>query len=138
MSPIEVKFNQRFAKWSIALPKDAVTQRTRGRIDNSGWTIWFLFGIDESGEYLDYYSSHRMVDDEHVRIRTDGSEETLPTISSMREGSKDPDVDARLDNEFVAENQRVSKILKAKGFGIDGDESLNVQINRALASGELK
>ena len=104
----------------------------------AGWSIWFLFGVDESGEYLDYYSSHRMAGDEHIRIRADSSEEALPSICSMRFTSSDPIEDAKLEEEFLAQNQRVSEMLKAKGFGIEGDEPISVQIHRALSTGELK
>jgi hypothetical protein len=68
MTNIESKFNDSFAHWEIRLPSDAVEHRKRGKIVQAGWAIWYLFGFDEKGEYLDYYASHRMTNDRHVRI----------------------------------------------------------------------
>ena len=42
--------------------------------------IWHLFGSDDRGGYLEYYASHRMTDDRHVRLREDGSVEHLPAM----------------------------------------------------------
>jgi hypothetical protein len=110
LAVLENMFNERFAKQGIALPVDAVSQRARGKIRKEGWCIWFLFGVDDQGEYLDYYSSHRMVlGDEHIRLRTDGSEETLPSICDFRRVSSGPAEDAQLETEFFTENQRISK-----------------------------
>ncbi len=40
----------------------------------------------------------------------------------MRLASEDPEEDARLEAEYYAENQRVARMLEAKGFGTEGDE----------------
>lgn len=139
MNSLLIKFNERFAEQGIDLPDDAVIPNARGKIVHNGWCIWFLFGIDEQGEYLDYYSTHRMVlGDEHMRLRMDGSEDELPTICDCRKLSSDPVEDAQLEKAFLSENQRISELLKAKGFGIEGDEPISAQINRALSTGELK
>ena len=94
--------------------------------------IWYLFGSDENGEYLDYYASHRMTEDSYVRIYVDGHEEYLPEIVGMRLASEDPEEDARLEAEYYAENQRVARMLEAKGFEAEGDEPGGVQMNRFL------
>lgn len=62
------------------MPPEHVRERKRGKIVEAGWAIWYLFGEDERGEYLDYYASHRMTNDRHLRIREDGAEEYLPTV----------------------------------------------------------
>ena len=36
--------------------------------------------------------------------------------------SRDPKVDARLEAEYYAENQRVPRLLETKGFSVEGDE----------------
>ena len=59
MTVIESKFNERFSLWKIHLPRGAVKQRKRGKIVQAGWSIWYLFGSDEKGDYMDYYASHR-------------------------------------------------------------------------------
>jgi len=44
-------------------------------------------GKGRGAEYLDYYASHRMTNDRHIRLREDGSEEHLPMVSTMRPAS---------------------------------------------------
>ncbi len=73
-----------------------------------------------------------MTDDRHVRVNADGSEEDLPTIQSMRLVSRDPEEDARLEAEYFARNQKVSRMLEAKGFVMAGDEPTLTQVNRYL------
>jgi hypothetical protein len=86
----------------------------------AGWVIWFCFGIDSKGEYLDYYASHRMTDDKHTRLYDDGNIEHLPTITSMYRVTDDPEENARIKATFYARNQKVSAMLAEKGFGISG------------------
>jgi hypothetical protein len=133
---IETRFRLAFARWGIALPPEDVRERRRGKIVASGWAIWYLFGENERGEYLDYYASHRMTDDRHVRIREDGKTESLPTISTFRLVSPDPEEDARLETEYLEHNRRVERMLKEKSFGIVGDEPGSVRMNRYLRLGE--
>ncbi|MDP9439465.1 MAG: hypothetical protein M3P49_12105, partial [Actinomycetota bacterium] len=67
MGRIEEGFAERFSHWGIRLPSEAVRERRQGKIVEAGWAIWYLFGSDERGEYLDYYASHRMMGgDEHT------------------------------------------------------------------------
>jgi hypothetical protein len=135
MRSIEERFNRTFAHWGIALRPEDVDARRRGKIVGGGWAIWYLFGEDDRGRYLDYYASHRMTDDRHLRLREEGPAEHLPTIQTFRIGSKDPEEDARLKAEYFEHNHRVGRMLKEKGFGVAGDESLSVRINRHLRLG---
>ncbi len=96
-----------------------------------------MFGSDEKGEYLDYYASHRMTNDRHVRIHAGGEEEDLPTIQEGRLCSQDPTEDKRLEAEYYAENQRVAELLHEKGFSLKGDEPGGVRINRYLHLNKL-
>lgn len=131
MNKIEAMFNAQFKNWNITLPPEDVAQRKRGRICKAGWAIWYLFGSDETGEYMDCYNAHRMTNDQHVRIYADGRCTSLPAILDFRIISPDPVKDARLDAEYYAENQRVAELLEAKGFGLRGDEPGGVQIIRS-------
>ncbi len=94
--------------------------------------IWFLFGRDDDGVFLDYYACHRMTNDRHVRIREDGSTELLPTIAEFRMCSEDPEEDARLEAEYFARNREVHEMLERKGFTFTGREDGLVQVNRLL------
>jgi len=138
MHEIEVRFNTIFTIWGIRLPSDAVTKRKRGKIIHAGWTIWYLFGSDENGEYLDYYASHRMTEDDHVRIYFDGSCELLPTICTFRLVSQNPEEDARLEAEYIEKNRRILEMLKAKGFCLQGDEPGHIGMKRHLATSTSK
>lgn len=115
---IKLLFAESFAMWGICLPEEDVVNRQRGKIDKAGWAIWYLFGSDEKGEYLDYYASHRMTNDRHVRIYADGRSETLRAISEYHLVSQDPKENDRLKAEYYAENRRVAEMLQAKGFGL--------------------
>jgi hypothetical protein len=127
---IKLDFARGFGLWHIALPEPDVVARRRGKICKGGWAIWYLFGEDEKGEYLDFYSAHRMTNDSHVRLYENGDPVSLPELKSFRIGSHDPEVDARLKAEHLAENRRVQALLQAKGFGLTGDEPGGVQIQR--------
>ena len=132
MGEIEQRFGRTFAHWGLALPPEHVSDRRRGKIVGGGWAIWYLFGEDERGEYLDYYASHRMTDDRHVRLREGGPAESLPTIGTFRIASPDSEEDARLEAEYLKRNRRVGRMLEEKGFGVAGDEPLSVRVNRHL------
>ncbi len=132
MEEIESQFKETFSHWNISLPPEAIASRRRGKIVKSGWVIWYLFGSDERGEYLDYYASHRLTTDRHVRVYVNGNEERLPTIQSMRMVSHDPEEDARLEADYFARNQKAARMLEEKGFGMAGDEPTITQVNRYL------
>ena len=120
MKEIEAAFSKYFSHWGIRLPAEAIEGKQRGKIIKQGWAIWYVFGSDEKGWYLDYYAAHRMTDDRHVRIRADGSCESLETLSSMRLCSEDPKQDAQWEAEFVSTNRRIAEMLEEKGFGLEG------------------
>ena len=122
MRRIESRFNESFRLWGIRLGREAIAARQRGKIVEAGWTIRFLFGADASGEYLDYYSSHRMTNDSHLRLYDDGRVVGLEALHEMRPTSDDPAEEARLKAEFRDHNERVARLLKEKGFGLQGDK----------------
>jgi len=132
MNHIQQVFDDAFSRWGIRLPVVDGTPHSRGQILHAGWVIWYLFGRDDDGLYLDYYACHRMTNDRHVRIRDDGSTEMLPTIAEFRRCSKDPEEDARLEAEYFARNREVHELLERKGFTFTGREDGLVQVNRLL------
>ena len=113
---IESHFNQRFRHWDIRLPPADLAQRRRGKLVAAGWVIWYLFGADEQGEYLDYYASHRL-SDEHRRLRANGGRECLPSLQWAPASAEDSEEAQRLVADCQAENQRIAALLAAKGFG---------------------
>ena len=129
---IESAFNDNFTHWQIRLPAAAIADRQRGRIQQAGWLIWYLFGADKRGEYLDYYASHRLSDDRHVRLRADGRQEDLPAFQRRFFISPNRREAAQQEAEFYANNQLVAELLAAKGFDFTGDESVLARANRHL------
>ena len=116
MNHIETQFNRDFAHWDIVLPPDDIINKRSGKICKRGWIIRYLFGSNQNGEYLDYYASHRMTNDRHVRIYANGESEQLPAISGSRASSQDPQKDKELEQEFYEKNRRVAEMLSQKGF----------------------
>lgn len=97
------------------LAEKDVKSRHCGYVQKAGWLIQYCFGKDDKGEYLDYYAAH-MTDDSHVRIYTDGSQESLPALNSWSLLSDDPVEAKRLEEEYDKHNREVIKILLVKGF----------------------
>lgn len=126
------RFRRTFTSWGIALAPEDVEAGRRGKTVEGGWDVWYLFGEDERGAYFD---SHRMTDDRHARVREDGSVEHLPTIDTFRIAPQNPREDSRLGAEYLEHNRRVGRMLRAKGFGVAGDEPLSIRVNRNLRLG---
>ena len=129
---IESQFNNRFASSGIRLPPEDIAQRRRGRLHQAGWTLWYLFGVDDRGEYLDLYTRHRKSFDTHTRLREHGAPEELPAVEGIFQSSDDPEEAKRLLAEYCARNQCISALLAAKGFTLQGDEPPMTAINRYL------
>ncbi len=85
-------------------------------IDNGDKTVAELPETDIEGDYLDYYATHRMTNDRHERIHSDGTCRALPCMGQFCMLSDDPEESERLQNEFDERNQQVSDMLNAKGF----------------------
>ena len=113
-------FDAYFGTWQIALPPDDLEQRRRGSIRAAGWSIWYLFGADERGEYLDYYATHRMTNEHHTRIYATGETVQLPAPLPFMVFPRDasPDDRERIEREYFAHNREVGELLRAKGFGV--------------------
>ena len=102
--------------WKESLPHDIESRTQRGQFVIEGWCVRYLFGEDCNGKFLDYYATHRMTNDRHVRIRSDGTQEFLPALDTMRFHYEDPEEDARSERESIEKNNRILKMLKEKGF----------------------
>lgn len=125
------RFNEYFSNWEITLPDDAETHMGQGQIVKRGWTIKFLFGENDQGKFLDFYAAHRMTNDSHVRIRTDGSTEGLPALPDglIVKAGEDP---AEAERQFHEESKRVTQLLQDKGFAPNGSEHPSFLINNYL------
>jgi hypothetical protein len=57
---IKQLFDEKFKSWGITLPLEVLRERSKGSIRQSGWTINYLFGLDNGIEYIEYFASCRM------------------------------------------------------------------------------
>lgn len=102
-------FNAAFEYWEIELPVDALEPGVVWLILHRGWTIWTRYDVENGQEYLDYYATHRMTNDRHLRMYVDGDAVGLPTMDL---------VVGRHVTEAEWEARRVfeAKMLEEKGF----------------------
>ncbi len=123
-------FEARFANWEIALPPGDVRLRRAGFLQVHGWLIQYQFGRSGKTEYLDYYASHHMAGDEHVRLYASGGRRRLATIAWSYFTSDDPVEALKRERAFFRRNRRVARVLIAKGFN-------KATMNDVLATGPL-
>ena len=117
MNRIADAFRQDFENWGLELPAADLRRRRLGYIQSQGWLIQYAFDRNRSGEYLDYYASHRMTDDRHVRLYASGRRQRLAALASMCLSSENPKEAARLEVAYYRRNRRIARSLTAKGFG---------------------
>jgi hypothetical protein len=82
-------------RWGVVLLEE-VEEEQCGKILKAGWSIRYRFGKDERGLFLDYYAAHRMTNDRHVRLRSDGTREDLPVMLesySYRQGARRKEIE---------------------------------------------
>lgn len=106
-------FAGHFVPWGLTLPVDDLRNRRRGRIWRYGWNVQYLFGSDSNGEYLEYYATHRMTNDSHVRIDQSGESTGLEALSDVMYISKEGERE-RLEEH----DKRVAQELREKGFDV--------------------
>jgi hypothetical protein len=115
---IAAVFANYFEHWHITLPDDAVQMQLAGKIQLSGWTIQYKFGLGDGGKFLDFYASHRMTNDRHLRIYASGETEGLPALSDMiiYPADASPEQQKKIEQKHARHNKSVMAILKQKGF----------------------
>jgi len=111
-------FARYFDHWHITLPDDAVKTQLPGKIQLSGWYIQYKFDFNDRGKYLDFYASHRMTNDRHLRIYASGQTEGLSAISDIifYPANATPEQQAEIRQEDAKRNKLVWEELKKKGF----------------------
>jgi len=127
MELIKKEFEAYFSNWKIELPDKNLNDRLNGYLNKSGWLIQYCFGIENGMEYLDFYASHRMTNDRHIRIYENGETEGLPSYWE----SFVVDSDGQGKKKYEENNKKVTKMLIEKGFD-------KFTINMALQSGMLE
>lgn len=133
MDRIARAFRADFAHWGIEIPPASLASREPGFIQAAGWLIQFTFGRDSRGEYLDYYASHRMTDDSHVRLYAAGRRQYLASLASFFVTSLDPTEAKRLKAAYLRRNRRIARRLAAKGFD---KFTINMLLHAGLAGND--
>ena len=136
MNVLEREFNSIFEPFDICLPADFIASQESGRIVKGGWTVWFTFGKEGEADYLDYYASHRMTNDRHVRLHADGRRESLDVVESLHSVPTDPKEADQAKEKFYARNRAVRRMLDKKGFTLDGHVHRSVSVNHYLLTGK--
>jgi hypothetical protein len=110
---LALRFAEEFSL-RVWLPSDAVRARSAGTLNEEGWLVHWVWGTRGRQEYLEYYATHRMVGDVHVRLWADGHEERLEAMSTMfLVDPADPEGSARRNRE---NNRRIARELADRGL----------------------
>lgn len=118
MNQIPNIFADYFKNWDITLPPEAIENRLPVKIQSRGWTIQYQFGSNDHGDFLDFYASHRMTNDRHVRIYETGETKSLPAFQELIIYPADADEaeKERIEKEYSEHNRRIAEELRRKGF----------------------
>jgi hypothetical protein len=110
-------FAEHFQPWGVTLPLRAAETREAGAIHHRGWNIRFFFGSDDAGEYLEYYATHRMTNDRHIRIRENGDVAPLRAIPQFYVfDSETPGGEERARKEYLEETTAIKAELEEVGL----------------------
>lgn len=89
---IAESFNAYFADWDVRIRPEDVVMGCRGTVveqrslrwPRPGWRVNYRVDPDDNGlPCLEFYATHRMTNDRHVRIGADGQGEHLEAISEI-------------------------------------------------------
>ena len=127
-------FNDYFGNWNIGISPGHVRIGSRDSFVARGWNINYLVDVDADGElFLEFYATHRMTDDRHVRISSSGEADHLDAMTSMV--FFDPNVAGdreRASRKNIEHNKKIAAELEVKGLYPSGD------INAFLRSGGME
>jgi hypothetical protein len=116
-------FNAYFRKFGIRIPAADVMVGGHGRIAKRGWLIAYRIDPDDAGKpSLEFYATHRMTDDRHLRIRADGDFERLRTIHGGYGYKPEvPGSEEAARDAYLRHNREVVKELLGRGLYPHGD-----------------
>jgi hypothetical protein len=99
--------------------------------------IRYVFGNDERGRFLEYYSFHRIWGDSHRRIYATGDIEGLDTLGTSYVTTGDPEKDGAARDQLHAFNQRLLAELEEAGLLSGGPVPNSFSINAAIVTGAI-
>lgn len=103
--------NRYFANFNIRVEAGEVRVGSRREIRARGWHITFRVVPDDAGSpSLEFYATHRMTNDRHVRIWADGYLEHLDAIHEfVGYDPKVPGSEEAAKEEYLRHNQMVAE-----------------------------
>jgi len=115
-------FNRYFANFNIRVEAGEVRVGSRRDIRTRGWRITFRVMPDDAGSpSLEFYATHRMTNDRHVRIWADGHVEELDAILAGLGSRRGPVNDrATTGNDPIARERK--RPARQSGDGITADQ----------------
>jgi hypothetical protein len=116
-------FNRCFAHVDIRIAADDVVLGLRREIRERGWRIAFRVLPDDAGTpSLEFYATHRMTNDRHARIWSDGHLDELDAIWELYGfDPKVPGSKEAAEERFLKHNREVAAQLRASGLYPEGD-----------------
>jgi hypothetical protein len=132
------KLAEMHPEWEVAVEPPPGGPR-RGFVSERGGPgrIRYVFGEDERGGFLEFYSFHRVWGDLHARIRDDGTVEGLDVLETVVPATGDPDQDRLLVEAQNGRNRRLLEELDATGLLSGGPVPASFEINAAVVAGLL-
>ena len=138
MSLIKEQFEKHFEAWGVELSDDAIANKTPGssRQKEGSGLVRYVFGTDPKGDFLEFYSFHRIWGDSHGRIYESGELEHLDTLATMYIVSDDPEETERNKNEMHEHNLQLRDDLEGSGLLSGGPIPMSFEINAYLTTGD--
>jgi len=124
--------------WGIDIepPPDGPRTGAANQQHGSG-SVRYVWGDDDGGRYLEYYSFHRIWGDSHARIHESGEVEWLPTLATSLMVTDDPEKDAAAREKLHKANQDLLRELDDAGLLSGGPVPMSFQINSAIMTGAV-
>jgi hypothetical protein len=120
---IAAAFNDHFRNFGIRIePRDVVPGERRS-LSHRGWRVSFRIDPDDSGApALEFYATHRMTSDRHVRIWADGQSQQLEAIDEFYVfDPKQPGSEEASRRRYEEHNRKVAQELRERGLYPHGD-----------------
>jgi hypothetical protein len=116
-------FNAYFANFDIRIRPEEVVPGSRRAIGKRGWRITYRVDPDDAGfPSLEFYATHRMTNDRHVRIWADGHVDHLDAIHEFYSyDPKIPGSEEAAREEYMRHNQAIARHLHGRGLYPGGD-----------------
>jgi|GEM_PF-3593705 hypothetical protein len=133
-----VKLAEMHPGWGIEIepPPSGASSGAVHQINGSG-LVRYVYGADDRGRYLEFYSFHRIRGDLHARIYESGDIQHLTTLQTMLVVTGDPDKDARARDKQNKANQELLRQLDDAGLLSGGPVPMSFRVNSAIVTGTI-